>query len=178
MTEVKKIEFRKEVLDKVEEIISRYPEGKRKSALLPVLHMAQAEFGGWLSADVMAYVAGLLKLKPIEVFEVATFYSMFRLEPVGKFVFEVCRTAPCCLNGAEHIIEHISNKLGIKDGETTSDGLFTLKTVECLAHCGHGPVMTAGWKYYEDLTVEKIDELIENCIKENKTTHINPYTDL
>src|SRR5690606_10803680 len=117
----------------VQKIIKRYPEGRQKSALLPILHLAQAEFGGWLSPETMDYVADILNLKPIEVYEVASFYTMYNLRPVGKCTLEVCRTGPCMLRGADDIVEYLENKLGIKDGETTPDGMFTLKTVECLA---------------------------------------------
>ncbi len=147
-------------LEKIKEIVSRYPEGRHKSALLPVLHMAQAEFGGWLSPESMDYVAEVLNLQPIEVYEVATFYTMFQLKPTGKYVFQVCHTGPCCLVGAEKIISYIEAKLGIKVGETTSDGLFTLQTVECLASCGTAPVMQFGRKYVEHLTEAKVDEMI------------------
>ena len=124
-------------LKKVREIIERYPEGKQKSALLPVLHLAQEENGGWLSVEAMDHVADLLQLKRIEVYEVATFYSMYNLKPVGRYVFEVCQTGPCMLNGSDGIIEYIKKTLGIGVGETTADGLFTLKTVECLGACGY-----------------------------------------
>lgn len=152
----------------VHEIIGRYPEGRQKSALLPVLHIAQAEFDNWLSPEVMDYVADLLGIQPIEVYEVASFYTMFNLQPVGKYVLEVCRTGPCCLVGAEKLQSHLETKLGIKPGETTPDGMFTLKTVECLAACGFGPVMQVGATYYERLTPEKTDELLEQFRKENK----------
>ena len=101
------IEFSKEKLDKVNEIISRYPAGKQKSALLPVLHIAQDTFDGWLDVPVMDYVATLLNIEPIEVYEVASFYSMYNLKPVGKFMFEVCQTGPCMINGSDKIIEYI-----------------------------------------------------------------------
>ena len=128
--------FSEEKLTKVKEIIARYPDGKHKSALIPLLHMAQDENGGWLSVDAMDYVAGLLNILPIEVYEVATFYSMFNLKPVGKYLFEVCRTGPGMLNGSDEIIDYIKEKLSIQEGETTPDGLFTLKTAECLGACG------------------------------------------
>ena len=126
------IKFSEEKLKKVSEIIQRYPEGKQKSALLPVLHLAQDEFGGWLDTPVMDYVATLLSIEPIEVYEVASFYSMYNLKPVGKYLFEVCQTGPCMINGSDDIIGYIKTKLNIGVGETTADGLFTLKTVECL----------------------------------------------
>jgi NADH-quinone oxidoreductase subunit E len=157
------MKFSEEKLKKVQEIIERYPEGKQKSALLPLLHLAQEENGGWLSVEAMDLVAGLLQLKPIEVYEVATFYSMYNLKPVGKYLFEVCQTGPCMLNGSDEIISYIKQKLDIGVGETTSDGMFTLKTVECLGACGYAPMMQMGKYYKEYLTPEKVDQIIEEC---------------
>lgn len=157
------IQFSEEKLKKVQEIKARYPEGKQKSALLPVLHLAQEEFGGWLSTETMDYVAELLNLLPIEVYEVATFYTMYNTKPVGKYVLEVCQTGPCMVRGSHEIIQYIEEKLGIKPGETTADGLFTLKPAECLGACGYAPMMQLGKHYREHLTKEKIDELIERC---------------
>ncbi len=155
------IAFSAEKINKVNEIIARYPEGKQKSALIPVLHLAQEEFGGWLDVPVMDYVAELLQLKPIEVYEVATFYTMFNMKPVGKYVLEVCQTGPCMLRGSDQIIEHIQKRLGIKPGETTPDGLFTLKPAECLGACGYAPMMQLGKFYKEHLTAEKVDQLLD-----------------
>lgn len=155
--------FSEEKLNKVKEIIARYPQGKQKSALIPVLHLAQEEFGGWLSSETMDYVASLLQITSIEVYEVATFYSMFNLQPVGKHVFEVCQTGPCMLRGSDNIIDYIKKKLDIGVGETTKDGLFTLKTVECLGACGYAPMMQLGKHYREHLTPEKVDAIIEEC---------------
>ena len=157
-----KMKFSEEKLKKVSEIIARYPEGKQKSALLPVLHMAQEQLG-WLSVEAMDYVASLLNLEPIEVYEVATFYSMYNLKPVGKYLFEVCQTGPCMIKGSDDIVAYIGEKLGIKPGETTPDGLFTLKTVECLGACGYAPMMQLGKHYKEHLTKEKVDAIIEEC---------------
>ncbi len=157
------IEFSQEQLNKVKEIMERYPQGKHKSALLPVLHLAQREFGGWLDVPVMDYVASLLHIEPIEVYEVASFYSMYNLKPVGKYLFEVCQTGPCMLNGSDDIISYIRQKLNIGIGETTADGLFTLKTVECLGACGYAPMMQFGKTYREHLTREKVDAIIEEC---------------
>ena len=159
------IKFNDQKLKEVEQIIQRYPEGKQKSALIPVLHLAQEEFGGWLSAETMDYVASILNLQPIEVYEVATFYSMYNLKAVGRYLFEVCQTGPCMLNGSDNIIKYIFEKLGIKPGETTSDGMFTLKTVECLGACGYAPMMQLGKNYREHLTKEKVDAIIEECRK-------------
>lgn len=155
------VRFSAETLEKVNKIISRYPEGQKKSALLPVLHIAQEELGGHLSVDVQDYVASLLGIQPIEVYEVATFYTQYYLEKVGKYVIEVCRTGPCAICGGEDITDYLSEKLNIKDGETTADGLFTLRTVECLGACGYAPVMQINTEFYEFLTKEKIDKTIE-----------------
>ncbi|MBC7381588.1 MAG: NAD(P)H-dependent oxidoreductase subunit E [Bacteroidia bacterium] len=157
------ITFSAEKLNKVSEIISRYPQGKQKSALLPILHLAQDEFNGWLDTPVMDYVASLLDIEPIEVYEVASFYSMYNLKPVGKYLFEVCQTGPCMLNGSDNIIDYIKQKLNIGVGDTTADGLFTLKTVECLGACGYAPMMQLGKTYREHLTKDKVDEIIAEC---------------
>ncbi len=154
------IQFSQEKAQKAQEIIARYPEGKQKSALIPLLHLAQDEFGGWLDVPVMDYVASLLDIKPIEVYEVATFYTMFNMQPVGKYLLEVCQTGPCMLRGSDEIIEHIKERLGINAGETTPDGLFTLKPAECLGACGYAPMMQLGKFYKENLTKEKVDTLL------------------
>ena len=157
------IKFSDEKLKKIDEIIARYPEGKSKSAIIPILHLAQEEFGGWLSPETMDYVATILKIEPIEVYEVATFYSMYNLKPVGRYMFEVCQTGPCMISGSDNIIDYIKKKLGINVGETTPDGLFTLKTVECLGACGYAPMMQLGKHFREHLTPEKVDQIIEEC---------------
>ncbi|MDE3237123.1 MAG: NAD(P)H-dependent oxidoreductase subunit E [Bacteroidota bacterium] len=165
------VKFNEQQLAEFNRLVARYPEGKQKSALLPVLHLAQESFGGWLSAETMDYVAELLKIKPIEVYEVATFYSMYNLKPIGKYMFEVCQTGPCMLRGSDDIIQYIQDKLGIKPGETTADGMFTLKTVECLGACGYAPMMQMGKHYREHLTREKVDAIIEECRKNAATNN-------
>ncbi|MDP1728108.1 MAG: NADH-quinone oxidoreductase subunit NuoE [Bacteroidota bacterium] len=168
MTEQVDIKFSDNTLALVNKIISRYPEGKQKSALIPLLHLAQAEFDGWLSSKTMDYVASLLHIQNVEVYEVASFYSMFNLEPKGKCLIEVCRTSSCWLRGANEIIEHLEKKLGIKDGETTADGMFSIKTVECLGSCGTAPMMMIGAQFHENLTHQKVDGILEQCTAENK----------
>ncbi|MEO3403838.1 NAD(P)H-dependent oxidoreductase subunit E [Mucilaginibacter sp. CAU 1740] len=155
------VEFSPELISKFDEIVSRYPQGKQKSGLLPILHLVQAEFG-WVSAPAMDKVAEYLSILPIEVYEVATFYTMYFLRPQGKYVLEVCRTSGCCLVGAEKIMDHIEETLGVKEGEVTPDGLFSWRGVECLAACGFGPVLQIGPEYtfYENLTNESVDKLI------------------
>jgi NADH-quinone oxidoreductase subunit E len=156
-----KVAFSAETLEKVQLLFKRYPEGQQKSALLPVLHIAQEELRGYLSVDVMDYVAGLLDLQPIEVYEVATFYSMFFLGKTGKYVLEVCHTGPCAICGSEEIIDYLKKKLEINIGETTPDGLFTLRLVECLGACGYAPVMQVDTEFHEFLTPEGIDKILE-----------------
>jgi NADH-quinone oxidoreductase subunit E len=167
--------FNEEAMATVNKIISRYPQGKHKSALLPILHIAQAEFGGWLSPETMDYVASILNIKPIEVYEVASFYSMYNLKPVGKCLLEVCRTSSCWTRGAEDVVKHIEKRLNIKEGETTKDGMFTLKTVECLGSCGTAPMLQCGASYHENLTLEKVDALIDEYRAAGK---LRSYTDL
>ncbi len=147
-------------MQKFRELLTHYPEDKQKAALIPTLHLAQEEWG-WLDVPVMDYVAGLLHILPIEVYEVATFYSMFHMKPVGKYVLEICQTGPCMLRGSEQIINHVKQRLGVEVGQTTPDGLFTLKTVECLGACGYAPMMQLGKFYREHLTPEKMDAILE-----------------
>jgi NADH-quinone oxidoreductase subunit E len=165
------IQLPEDLLQEVGRQIAKFPEGMQKSALLSVLHIAQAHFGH-LSEPVMDYVARLLHILPIEVYEVATFYSMYDTVPVGNVKLEVCRTGPCMIEGAEKIVSYIENKLGIKDGETTADGMFTLKTVECLGACGYAPMLQAGEKFHEHLTEAKVDELIEQYRNNPKANYL------
>ncbi len=155
--------IKKETVEKIEALKLRYPQGKQKSALLPALHYVQEDGNLSLTIEQMDEVAKILQITPIEVYEVATFYSMYNLKPVGKHVFEVCQTGPCMVNGSDAIIDYIKNKLHIAVGETTSDGMFTLKTVECLGACGYAPMMQHGKIYREHLTPEKVDRIIEEC---------------
>ncbi len=163
VTENKDVKFPSALITQFDDIVTRYPEGKQKSALLPILHLVQAEYG-WVSPGVMDQVAAYLNIKPIEVYEVATFYTMFFLRPQGKYVLEVCRTGPCCVVGAEKIMNHIEKTLGVKEGEITQDGKFSWRGVECLAACGMAPVLQIGPEYtfYEKLTEQSVDQLIEN----------------
>jgi NADH-quinone oxidoreductase subunit E len=155
--------FSQEIKQKIQDLCARYPAGKQKSAVIPVLHLIQETGNNSLSVEQMDEVASLLGILPIQVYEVATFYTMFNLKPVGKYVLEVCQTGPCMLNGSDQIIDYIKQKLNIKNGETTADGLFTLKTAECLGACGYAPMMQLGQTYREFLTPAKIDEILEEC---------------
>ena len=157
------------LMTRIKELIGHYPEDKIKSALLPVLHEVQDAHDNWLSIELQDKVAELLKIKPIEVYEVVTFYTMFNQRPIVKYMFEFCQTSPCCLNGVENLMDYTCNKLGVKVGEPTADGLFEVRGVECLGACGYAPMMQLGDFYQEHLTEEKIDQLIADC-KENKIT--------
>ena len=159
---INEVKFSDAGMAEIQRYISHYPEGRQKSAILPIMHVAQAEFGGWLSPQAMDKIAEILNIQPIEVYEVATFYTMFNLKPVGKHVLEVCRTGPCCLRGADQMIDMIKEKLNIEEGETTADGMFTLKPVECLASCGTGPMLQVREKFYESIdTEDKLDQFLE-----------------
>lgn len=142
-------------------IVAKYPKGKQASAVLPLLDMAQRQHGGWLPRAAIIYVANFLGMPEIKVFEVASFYTMFNLDPVGKYLVQLCRTTPCWLKGGEVIARVCEEYLGIKIGETTPDGLFTLKEVECLGACVNAPVMQINDDYYEDLTSENVVEILK-----------------
>jgi len=142
----------------LEAILSRYPN--REAAILPALHLAQKEFG-YVSDEAIVCVADFLGFTPARIEGVATFYTMYNRKPVGRYHVQICRNISCSLMGAEHLIEHVSRKLGIRPGETTPDGKFTLSGAECLGSCGTAPVMQVNDDYHEDLTEEKIDALLD-----------------
>lgn len=162
MTTLQELQISSQTAAEIARIIDQYPADKKKSALLPVLHLVQHETDGWLTIKTMDKVAALLEITPIEVYEVATFYSMFRIEPVGKYVIEVCQTGPCMICGSEKIVSYIEKKLGIKVGQTTPDNMFTLKVVECLGACGYAPMFQIGETYYEHLNEQKVDEILDS----------------
>ena len=144
-----------------QQIIARYPEGKVQSALMPLLTLAQKQNGGWLPKAAMDYIAMLLSLPPVRVYEVTSFYTMYNLEPVGQHVIEVCTTTPCWLRGSDAIVDACKKHLGIGLGQTTPDGQFTLREVECLGACVNAPMCQIDEQYYEDLTPESVVNIIE-----------------
>ena len=146
-------------LEAIERECAKYPPAWRRSAVMAALRIAQDELG-WLSRETMDFVAGLLGMRPIEVYEVAMFYVMYDLKPVGKHKINVCTNISCMLCGSGEIVAHLESKLGIRLGETTPDGRFTLKEVECLAACGGAPMMQIGGTYYENLTPARVDEIL------------------
>lgn len=145
----------------IDKEVAKYPPEQKGSAVMAALRIAQEEHG-WLSVPLMDFVAELLSLRPIRVYEVASFYSMYDLKPVGKHKISVCTNISCMLCGSDAVVAHLEKKLGIKMGETTKDGRFTLKEVECLAACGGAPMFQIGKTYYENLTPDKIDQVLSS----------------
>ena len=153
------LEFSPETLKKFEETVARYP--KKEAAMLPVLYLAQQEFG-YIAPEAIEYVARLMEQTPARVRGVVSFYTMYNMKPIGRHHIQVCRTLPCALRGAERITAFIKQKLGIEIGQTTTDGRFTLSEVECLASCGTAPMMQINDDYYENLTEDKIEQILES----------------
>lgn len=156
-----RFEFTAENVKKANAFIARYPEGRQRSAVMPLLDLAQRQSGGWLPEGAVEAIAGILDMAPIRVLEVATFYSMYKLEPVGKHRINVCTTTPCWLRGSDDIVHTCKRTLGIEVGETTADGEFTLAEVECAGACVNAPVVEIGDEYYEDLDGESMTRIIE-----------------
>jgi NADH-quinone oxidoreductase E subunit len=152
------VEFSQESLKKFDAIVGRYP--KKEAAMLPVLYLAQKEFG-YLSPEAIEYVAGIMDVPVARVYGVVTFYTMLNMKPIGRHHIQVCRTLPCALAGAERITAAIRDKLRIGVGETTADGKFTLSEVECLASCGTGPMMQVNDDYYENLNEQRVGEILD-----------------
>ena len=152
------VAFSEENQKEFERLLTRYPD--REAVILPSLHLLQQQYGN-VSGEGIEYVAGLLGLSAARIEGVATFYTMYNRKPVGKYHVQVCRNIACSLLGAEHLIEHVSAKLGVKPGQTTPDGRFTLAKVECLGACGTAPVMMVNDDYYENLTAAKIDSILD-----------------
>jgi len=156
----------KETIERIKAEFPKYPD--RRSLTLPALRIAQEEIG-YVSEPAMIDIAELLDLTPIQVYDVATFYSQYNMKPVGKYLVQVCKTLSCSLVGAMSIVEHLQNKLGVGIGGTTEDGFFTLKVVECLAACGSAPMMQINDRYYEQLTSEKVDQILSDLKQSGKS---------
>ena len=146
---------------RAETFIARYPEGRQASAVIALLDLAQRQNGGWLSKETIEYVANVLEMAPIRVYEVASFYTMFNLKPVGKYLIQVCRTTPCWLCGSDDLTKACLDKLGVGLRQNTDDGLFTVVEVECLGACANAPMVQINDDYYEDLTPERMAEIID-----------------
>jgi NADH-quinone oxidoreductase subunit E len=155
-------DFTDDNLERAKAHIAKYPAGRQASAVLPLLDLAQRQHGGWLPRAAMDRVAKLLEMAPIRVYEVATFYTMFNLRPVGRFLLQACTTTPCWLRGSEQVVSTCERKLGIGVGGTTSDGLFTLVEVECLGACVNAPVLQVNDDFYEDLDGPATEVLLDS----------------
>jgi len=153
--------FNKENIKKAKEILAKYPDGRQKSAVLPLLDLAQRQNGEWLSVEAIEYVADYISEPYMRVYEVASFYSMFHLKPVGKYHIQVCGTTPCWLKGAEAVLKTCEERIGIKCGNTSVNDQFTISEVECLGACVNAPLVQINDDYYEDLTPDKISEIID-----------------
>ena len=161
----KSFEFTPENQEKIKEIISRYPEGRQQSAVMPLLDLAQRQHDNWIPTAAMVKIAEILDMPEIRVFEVATFYTMYNLAPVGKYLLQFCTTTPCMLCGSDDILDGVKKKLGVGVEETTEDGLFTIKEVECLGACVNAPMVQINDDYYEDLTPELMEHLLDKLAK-------------
>lgn len=153
--------FTADNLASAQKIIGRYPPERKASAVIPLLHLAQKQHDNWLPRAAMDYVAGLLEMPPIRVYEVATFYTMYNHQPVGKHLIEVCTTTPCWLRGSDEILGACKKRLGVGPGETTPDGKFTVVEVECAGACVNAPVVNIGEHYYEDLDADSMTAIID-----------------
>ena len=167
----KAFEFSSSNLTIIESLINKYPMGKKASAILPVLDLAQGQNDNWLSLAAIKVVSEILEMPMVKILEVVTFYTMYNLSPVGKHVLQVCTTTPCWLRGSDQIYKSCKEKLGINFGETTKDREFTLVEVECLGACANAPVVQINDDYYEDLDKESIKKIIEKLKKNLKPTH-------
>lgn len=153
-------EFSKENAEKASTYIAKYPPGRQASAVLPLLDLAQRQAGGWVPKAAMDHIASILGMAPIRVYEVASFYTMFNLAPVGKYLVQVCTTTPCWLRGSDDVMKACKNKLGVGRDETTEDGMFTVMEVECLGACANAPMIQINDDFYEDLNGELTEKLL------------------
>ncbi|CAN5463219.1 NADH-quinone oxidoreductase subunit NuoE [soil metagenome] len=155
-------EFSAAIIDEMNMHVAKYPPERSRSALIPLLMLVQRE-RGWVDNPGVNFLARFLNLEVTDVWETATFYSMFNLRPVGRHHLQICKTLSCKIMGESEITDHICSKLGIHPGETTEDGKYTVTMVECLGSCGTAPMMQIGFDYHEDLTVEKVDNILADC---------------
>ncbi|WP_342225801.1 NADH-quinone oxidoreductase subunit NuoE [Rickettsia endosymbiont of Urophora cardui] len=165
-TKITNFSFDKKNLSLAEDIIKKYPPEGKRSAILPLLDLAQRQNGGWLPVPAIEYVANILEMPYMRAYEVATFYTMFNLKPVGKNHIQVCTTTPCWLRGSDDIIKTCKEKLGIKDEEVTKDQKFSLIEIECLGACVNAPIVQINDDYYEDLTPKKMESIIDKLSNE------------
>ncbi len=167
----KAFEFTPENIEKAKVFIAKYPEGRQQSAVMPLLDLAQRQNENWLSREALEYVGEYLSVPYMRVLEVATFYTMYNLKPVGKYFLQLCRTTPCWLRGSDALTKVCEDKLGIHNGETTEDGKFTLLEVECLGACTNAPVVQVNDDFYEDLNADNFETLLDRLAKDDVPDH-------
>ena len=172
---LEKFEFTKKNLEEVDKIFAKYPDEQKVSAVMPLLDLAMRQIGGWITESAMRYISNLINVPYIRVYEVASFYSMFNLEPIGKNFIQICTTTSCWLRGSDDILKLCKKHLSIENNQTTKDGLFTLKEVECLGACVNAPMIQINDNYYEDLNKDSLLNIL-NKLKEGKAVNIGPQT--
>ena len=171
----KKFAFDKDNLNKAKKIVKNYPKNYKESSIMPLLTLAQEQNNGWIPKKAIEYISKFLKVSEIRVLELATFYSMYNLSPIGKYHIEVCTTSPCMLRGADSIISKCKEKLGIKIGELTKDKMFSINHVECLGACVNAPIIKINKDYYEDITINTCEELL-NKLNNNQKIKVGPQS--
>ena len=172
---LKKFEFTKKNLEEVDKIFAKYPDDQKSSAVMPLLDLAMRQIGGWITESAMGYISNLINVPYIRVYEVASFYSMFNLEPIGKNFIQICTTTSCWLRGSDDILKLCKKHLRIENNQTTQDGLFTLKEVECLGACVNAPMIQINDNYYEELNKDSLLNIL-NKLKEGKEVYVGPQT--
>ena len=172
---LEKFEFTKKNLEEVDKIFAKYPDDQKASAVMPLLDLAMRQIGGWITESAMRYISNLINIPYIRVYEVASFYSMFNLEPIGKNFIQICTTTSCWLRGSDDILKLCKKHLSIENNQTTKDGLFTLKEVECLGACVNAPMIQINDNYYEELNKDSLLNIL-NKLKEGKEVNIGPQT--
>ncbi len=168
-------EFNSENQKLAKEIIAKYPAGRQKSAVMPLLDLAQRQNNNYISQEIIEYIAKMLDLAPIRVYEVATFYSMYNLKPVGKYLVQICGTTPCMLRGSEDLFKTCKENFGVDRNQTSEDGLFTVKEVECLGACVNAPMVQINDDYYEDLDAKSMNQLLTD-LKNNRPVKVGSQT--
>ncbi len=174
-TNIEDFEFTKSNLEEVNRIFAKYPDDQKASAVMPLLDLAMRQIGGWITESAMKYISNMINVPFIRVYEVASFYSMFNLEPIGKNFIQICTTTSCWLRGSDNLLDLCKKHLNIENNQTTNDGIFTLKEVECLGACVNAPMIQINDNYYEDLNKDSLLNIL-NKLKEGKEVNIGPQT--
>ena len=172
---LEKFEFTKKNLEEVDKIFAKYPDDQKASAVMPLLDLAMRQIGGWITESAMRYISTLINVPYIRVYEVASFYSMFNLKPIGKNFIQICTTTSCWLRGSDDILKLCKKHLNVENNQTTKDGLFTLKEVECLGACVNAPMIQINDNYYEELNKDSLLNIL-NKLREGKEVSIGLQT--